>query len=315
MPASQIIVVPRNGYANRLQAWASASLLGAEWDVPVTLCWEPESIAPASLPDLFDVNQIPHLMSPEELEGFLGQPHRTLPRYLNQVPERSLITLAGHDRGEQVFMSELSRLVGVNSAQTTIVVIAGGHFGIGSTGEQRAGRRDFYHALAWSKEIESATQRLLNARNPFLGLHIRQTDRSRSAPTVGQIHRAMKELGNTTGVTDVFLAADTADAVCTWQSRLLDWGFRPWHAPTRDYARDSRPASVDALIEWRTLSHAVGLVFSAQSSFGAEAAVAAGEIVTRPLMASSMRQRSRTVHEILNAAVTYPKRHGWINRE
>ena len=51
---SRVVVVPRNGYANRLQAWASASVIGYRSDARVQVLWESEATASASPLDLFD---------------------------------------------------------------------------------------------------------------------------------------------------------------------------------------------------------------------------------------------------------------------
>lgn len=315
MPVEQIIVVPRNGYANRLQAWASATALGAAWGSPVSLCWEPEPIAPATLDDLFDPTAISTIMNPEQLTPLIGCAHADLPRYLTVFPNRRLITLAGHDQGEQVFMPELTSLVRECADDTTLVIIAGGHFGITDAAEQRKDRHDFYGALSWSPEIDERATALLDQREPFLGLHIRQTDRSLHAPTTRQIESALEHLGERTNLNTVFLAADTPEARRVWQERLVSLGNNTWTAPTHDHARDSRRASIEALVEWRILGHAQGLVYSAQSSFGAEAAVAAGNVPAYPLIASGWQRRSRSIQGLGRAAVTYPKRHGWLNRE
>lgn len=41
----RIVVVPRNGYVNRLQGWASAAILAAQLDASLHVLWEPEGSA------------------------------------------------------------------------------------------------------------------------------------------------------------------------------------------------------------------------------------------------------------------------------
>ena len=312
MPLAQIIVVPRNGYANRLQAWASAHALGEHWGAPVALCWEPETVAPATGDDLFDVSALPDVMAPEELRAELGAAHTSLPRYLTVIPEKNLIVLAGHDRGEQVFMPGLQALVGSSAPGTRLLIIAGGHFGIGSQAELRQQRRAFYRSIPWSPDIESRTQILLKDRAPFIGLHVRQTDRSREAPTPKQIAAAVHDMHRRTGLRDVFVATETLDARHAWEKELRDMGLQPWVAHTRSHERNSTTAGIDAMVEWRVLGNASALIFSAASSFGAEAAVAAGDIPTSPLQASAWRQRTRDYGAFARSALSYPRRHGWI---
>ena len=312
MPLAQIIVVPRNGYANRLQAWASANILGEQWGVPIALCWEPEPVAAATADDLFDTSSLPSFMPPDELQSVLGATHTSLPRYLTVIPERNLIVLAGHDRGEQVFMPELQALVATSAPGTVLLIIAGGHFGISSQAELRQQRRAFYWSIPWSPDIESRTQILLHDRAPFIGLHVRQTDRSREAPTPTQITAAIQDMHRRTGLRDVFVATDTLDSRHAWQQHLRGMALQPWVAQTRSHERNSTTAGVDAMVEWRVLGNASGLIFSAASSFGAEAAVAAGDVPTSPLRASASRQRIRDVGAIAQSALSYPKRRGWI---
>ena len=314
MPLAQIIVVPRNGYANRLQAWASAHALGEHWGVPVALCWEPETIAPATVDDLFNSSALPDVMSPEELRTMLGAPHTSLPRYLTVIPEKNLIVLAGHDRGEQVFMPELQGLVAGSSPNTRLLIMAGGHFGIGSQAALRQRRRTFYRSIPWSPEIESRTRILLQDRTPFIGLHVRQTDRSREAPSTKQITAGVRDMHRRTGLRDVFLATDTLDARHAWEKALRERGLQPWVAQTRTHERSSTTAGIDAMVEWRVLGNASALIFSAASSFGAEAAVAAGDIPTSPLQASVWRQQIRDVGALTQSVLSYPRRHGWITR-
>ena len=312
MPLAQIIVVPRNGYANRLQAWASANILGEQWGVPIALCWESESVAPARADDLFDLSIGPDVMSSEELHSVLGASHTSLPRYLTIIPEKNLIVLAGHDRGEQVFMPELQVIVATSAVGTRLLIIAGGHFGIGSQAELRQQRRAFYRSIPWSPDIQSRTQILLQDRAPFIGLHVRQTDRSREAPSPKQIEQAVRHMHRRTGLRDVFVATDTLASRQAWERKLHDMRLHPWAAHTRSLERSSTTAGIDALVEWRVLGNASGLIYSAASSFGAEAAVAAGDVPTSPLQASASRQRIRDVGALTQSALSYPKRRGWI---
>jgi hypothetical protein len=86
----------------------------------------------------------------------------------------------------------------------------------------------------------------------------------------------------------------------------------PWVAQTQSHDRSSIQASIDALIEWQILGHASALIYSARSSFGAEAAVAAGDVPFTALEASANLQRMRALKATVRAAVTYPARH-WIS--
>ena len=310
MAVERVVVVPRNGYVNRLQAWASSAALAAEWDAPLSVCWESESIAPATVGDLFESRSLHQWVSSEEVEELCGVRHQELPRYLTHIPERSLVVLAGHDRGEQVFVPELLELVDTAAQLVRVVIIAGGAFGTADEERQCRYRHEFYRRLPWKQSIAERVKSVIGGRADFLGLHIRQTDRSRQAPTTRQVVEAMQQLREVSGLSSVFVAADTSAALIEWQQTLRAMGMQAWTAGTSDHARDSVDAGIAALIEWQVLGWSQGVVFSAASSFGAEAAVAAGDVPALGLTAKPSLQRARAAREWLRTGATYPLRHG-----
>lgn len=310
MAVDRVVVVPRNGYVNRLQAWASSAALAADWDAPLSVCWEPEEIAPAPHSALFGDKNLHQWVEPTEVERLCGSQHQDLPRYLTQLPDRPVIVLAGHDRGEAAFMPELATMVSASADPIVLVIIAGGTFGLVSEDAQRRRRREFYARLPWRSSISDRVEQLVASRGEFLGLHIRYTDRSEQAPTPRQIRAALLELRDETEIRSTFVAADTADSLLDWSQRCSVSGLQPWSAGTSDHARDSVAAGIEAMIEWQVLARAQGLVFSAASSFGAEAAVAAGDVPIRPLAASVGRQRARRLRALARDGFSYPLRHG-----
>lgn len=314
MAVERVVVIPRNGYVNRLQAWASSAALAAEWDVPLSVCWEPESIAPATAGDLFESRTLHQWVSPTEVAELCGVRHQELPRYLTHIPERSLVVLAGHDRGEQVFIPGLLTLVDSAAQPLRVVIIAGGAFGSADEERRRRYRHEFYRRLPWKRSITERVESVIGEHTNFLGLHIRQTDRSRQAPTSRQLVEAVQRLKDVSGLSSVFVAADTSPALVAWQQILREMGLEAWTAGTSDHARDSVDAGIAALIEWQVLGRSRGLVFSAASSFGVEAAVAAGDVPALGLTAAPSLQRLRAAREWLRAGATYPLRHGPLAR-
>ena len=314
MAVERVVVIPRNGYVNRLQAWGSSAALAAEWDAPLSVCWEPEPIAPAAVSDLFESRTLHQWTSTDEVEELCGGPYQELPRYLTHFPERSLVGLAGHDRGEQVFIPELLALVNSVAQPLRVVIIAGGTFGAVDEERQRRYRHEFYRRLPWNSTITDHVAAVIGDNSNFLGLHVRQTDRSRQAPTSRQVMAAVQELKDASGLSSIFVAADTAPALVEWQEILGGMGLHAWTAGTSDHARDSVEAGIAALVEWQILGRSRGLVFSAASSFGAEAAVAAGDVPVFPLSAAPSLQRARAARDWLRAGATYPLRHGPLAR-
>lgn len=272
----RIVIVPVNGYVNRLQAWASASIIGAELDVPVQVLWEPEPIAAAPAEALFTPQRVRmSFVEAPEVTGLLGSLHRDLPRYLTVDRGRRLVFLAGHDRGEQVFMGELVEALRDPSRPTSLVIVAGGTFSLPGTedaSEQR--RRAFYRQIDWHPMIEERVAAVLDDREPFVGLHIRGTDRSRQAPTTRALTGALRSLSKDTGLTSVFIAADSASARHDWVSRVDSLGLLPWTIGDIDFDRSEAAAGIDAIVDWIVLGRSHAIIYSASSSFGSEAALA-----------------------------------------
>lgn len=305
-----VIVVPRNGYINRLQAWASSAILAAELDVPLSVVWEPEPVAPAAFTDLFVANRPGvGLMSSDALTARVGRGHAELDRYLWVDVPRRLVILAGHDRGEQEFMPALEEALRHPCAPTTLVIIAGGRFHLPTSTGFDEQRRHFYRRLPWSAAVAHRTERAVADRRDFIGLHIRETDRAVTAPTARALRAGLGTLVDRTGITSVFVAADTSGARERWLDEVAALGLSGWTAPEPELDRSSAHAGVDAMVDWRVLGMTRGLVYSRESSFGEEAAIVAGSAGTSvPLAASAARQRSRTAAALGRAALTYPRR-------
>lgn len=306
----RIIVVPRNGYANRLQAWASSAILAAQLDVPLAVMWEPEAVAAAQPGDLFSASLIRRTFMPRtELDNYLGQPHEGLDRYLWVDPSRRLIVLAGHDKGEQVFMEALPAAMGDASAPSTLLVIAGGKFTLFPDEDFVQQRRIFYSRMAWSEAIDSGYAQARAEHSSYLGAHIRGTDRSLEAPTRKTLNRGLEQLALQSSERSLFIAADSASAGANWCERSKAMGFQPWVRSNLQHDRSMAAAGVDALIDWRLLAAAEAIVFTQASSFGEEAAVATGHFGNCiPLAAGPGIQRLRAARDTGHSAVTYPAR-------
>jgi len=304
-----LVIVPRNGYVNRLQAWASAAILGAQLDVPVSVVWEPERIAPAEALDLISESEVRRsFWDVEQLTSLVGGAHQTLARYLTVDADRRLLVLAGHDRGEQAFMGELVDALADPCAPTSLVVIAGGKFRLDTHEDFDRQRRLFYERVPWQTEIVDAVAATTDGRPPYLGLHVRGTDRSREAPSARAVREALRQLKEL-GPTSLFVAADTEASRLCWTDEALRLGFEPWSRTEVNRDRRVVAEGVDAVIDWRILGMAQAIVHAASSSFGEEAAVCTAQAsACIALTASPSRQRLRAAGEWATAAVTYPRR-------
>ena len=295
----RVIVVPRNGYANRLQAWASSSIVAERLNAQLQVALEPESVAPAEATDLFaDALRDDSFISPSQVAELLGRPHKDMPRYLTVDPDQGFAFLAGHDRGEQRFMPDLQEILETTAGVSTLVIVAGGKFHLPGESDFSSKRCRFYSSIDWHTAIQERVQRHLATSDRYLGLHIRQTDRSRDAPTPGAIQEALVRLTKLTGVTDLFIAADTPSARAEWTKRASDLGLRSWTSDATSFDRTVKQSGQDAIVDWLLLGKAEAIVYSAASSFGQEAVLAndrpdLAQALTAPLALRVLRDTKR----------------------
>lgn len=237
--------------------------------------------------------------------------------------DQRMISLAGHDRGEQVFMPQIATLLNADAGMIhTLVFKAGGHFYLPentshSDNGDRSARNDrghWYRELDLNPTIEDAVAAELNQREPFLSLHLRYTDRSHQAPNAGSIEKALRTLAMNTGTTSLFIASDTPRARDNWCVRASKLGLDPWVVDHTIWDRSHPHSAHPALIDWRLLSRSRAIVYFAGSSFAHEAAVATGNFDSCiGLTPSHMSLIDAKIRGILKSLVSYPKRHHWLS--
>jgi hypothetical protein len=313
---TRIVVIPRNGYINRLQAWASASILARTLSVPLQVLWEPQPAAAAPADALFAGEpDAGTFISADEATTLLGQPHDELPRLLTVLPERRLVVLAGHELGEQAFMDTLPAALAHDCRPETLVVIAGGKFCLPADEATFVGQRAaFYQGIDWAPAIAEAVDAHVREHPDYLALHLRYTDRAFQAPLKGSILRALDTMREQSDLRDLFIAADSARTSADWIASAEGRGFAPWSTSVSSFDRTAAEAGLPAMIDWLLLSHSRSLVYFSASSFAEEAAVATGTFDTcGGLPPSRIRHDVLTVREYARSALTYPARH-WPGR-
>ena len=306
----RVIVVPRNGYANRLQAWASSAILAAELDASLEVCWVPESVAGAQAHDLFAPELVDRqFISEAMLEEHLGRHINSIPRYLTLDTDNGIVVLAGHDQGEQYFMPDLTQMLNDDSQPHTLVVVAGGKFHLPWSTDFVRQRAIFYQRLSWSPELDAAVADAVTDHTAFSALHIRETDRSREAPPRHTIKEGLRALAASGAPSSLFIAADSPKGRETWVRESSALGFQPWTRATVTLDRADPRAGIDALADWRVMSRAEAIVHPRASTFSEEASVASGHHDRAiPLSASMQRQRLRAAAAATHSALTYPQR-------
>lgn len=221
-------VVPWNGYVNRLQAWASADFLAQRLSVKLHVCWEPETVSPTELQNLFAASVLADtFVTADDFVNRFGADHSEFPRYLSTDPERNLIVLAGHDRGEQAFMGELTARIAASTGDVQMIIIAGGHFHGTSNTSPVLHRNQFYTHMQWAPAVKSLVDGVTHP-HMFLGAHIRGTDRSLTAPRPRQITEALSRVAEREGTRSIFVAADSPEVRDEWRTRLQRIGLEPW---------------------------------------------------------------------------------------
>ena len=307
---TEVWVVPRNGYVNRLQAWASAAVLAQRNTAQLRVCWEPEAVSPTEARNLFAPSVLADsFVTADDFVHRFGAEHSELPRYLSTDLERNLIVLAGHDRGEQAFMGELEASIAATTANVTLIIIAGGHFHEPTDPDPILHRSQFYEQIEWAPEIDVLVDGVTHPQR-FLGAHIRGTDRALTAPRPRQITDALTALAEREGTPSIFVAADRPDVRDAWLNTLQGLGLEPWFLTNIDHDRQAQLSGISAFADWRMLGRSQAVVYPWGSSFGHEAAVATGRFdQSIGIAVSPSLQRLRSARAHLHNVATFPRRH------
>lgn len=309
-----------SGYANRLQAIVSSAVLAEDLGAELLVCWTESEVAPVpATAVLGSAWCAAHVRTPAEIHERCGIDPTSIDHYLAVDTRNRTITLAGMERGEQHFMPGLRTAITEMGDVHTLVISAGGKFTLDGdatlTAEQarsfRARRFEAYAGLPLQADIE-ARGAVAASHQPFVGLHLRYSDRSAQTPWSRSIAPALRRVVAASGTTSVFVASDSASKRRSWVGLLTGMGFDPWAAEPGDYPRDDPRSAVGALVDWRILTRSEAMVYFAASSFAEEAAVAAGAFdASIGLTASRTRTAWKRAGRYADATRTYPRRHGW----
>ena len=306
---ARVVVLPLSGYINRMQAIASASIIANQSQADLSVCWTDINVTPAPANEIFSADFIKrHVIDESEFSTIAGFECREVPAYLNA--EKAAISVAGLDKGEQAFMPELRQLIMQSIEPVTLIFSAGGNFSFSEHSEAIWQRGDWYRHFIFSDDIEVRVSELLKNRDPFIGVHLRYTDRSHETPLASSINRAVLRQAELLSTDSVFIASDTESARDKWFNKFEKYGLKPWTASVELDGVPRSQAGVDALVDWKILGHARSSVFFAASSFGHEAAVMAGSLGTSVALEGHAIQRIRaTSGQVLRSVVNYPRNH------
>lgn len=318
-----VVIRPLSGYINRLQAIISAQLLAGDLGADLWVDWQASEVAPVRIDAVLDSEFCErHSKSTEEIVAATGVDPARIPSYLHTDAEKGVITLAGFDQGEQVFMPSLKQAWATGEF-SKVVISAGGKFTIHGSEhltesqqhEFRRRRHQAYADLRLHPGIEEAAHETMVSQTSFIALHLRYSDRSLQSPWSRQIRPALHQLRQSSGVTKLFIAADTPSARQEWMQRARSMGLQPWSTTPPDVPRSDPRSAWGALVDWRILTRSAGIVYFAASSFAEEAAVASGHFdVSIGLRAGRTRRAWMSSRQWAVAVLIYPQRHGWLSR-
>jgi hypothetical protein len=268
-----------SGYVNRLQTIASASILAKQYGARLSICWIPFNLAPSPAEAIFDGGFCDEFVTSEDhASDLLGLRIDEIPLYVNC--SRGVASLRGADRGEQALMSELSRVVKKDSPRALTIVSGGSFFQESpdfALNDFRRAKSDFYRTLPLHPDIQRGVDRTRMADPvPYLGLHLRYTDRSGQAPFDTAIRKALLSQSEMTSVTSVFVAADSTQSRDRWIAVCHELGLSPWFVDHPSIDREDPLSAHAALIDWALLGNAFRLIYFSASSFASEAAVMSG---------------------------------------
>ena len=325
-PDPVVVVIPLSGYVNRLQATASSSIIAAKLGWKFLILWNEEKVAASKPTNIFSQEFCQdHLISESEFAIHTGCLSNQIKRYLHVDTDQGMISLAGHDHGEQVFMSQLATLLETHKGSIhSLVFRAGGHFYLPELGTHpdkgattaREERAQWYQKLKLHPSIESAVSAEYGSRSPYLALHLRYTDRSHQAPSTRTIKRALRSLARSTGIRSIFIASDNPRARDKWCDRVVKLGLEPWSIEHTIWDRAHPNSAHPALIDWRLLGKSQALVYFAESSFAHEAAVATGNFdLCFGLKTNKFSFAWSKMRKGLTAFISYPSRHKWFRSD
>jgi hypothetical protein len=299
-----LIVFPRSGFINRFQTLASSSILAKQLGVPLSICWLPCPFVSGPASETFSAEFCSeYVISEDEAQQRFSVSLDAVPRYVSFDAAGNWVGLRGHDRGEQALLKEcVSSLA--DHAPVRLVVVAGGSFFVpdeelipaGALTRFKELKRDFYRGLSLHPAVEAAVSAQESSDpSPYLGLHLRYTDRSHQAPFPRDIRRALLKASSDTGLSRLFIASDSGAARRHWHEEARALGLDPWSYSPGEGGVSGPHA---ALIDWRLLGSAQRLVYFSESSYSAEAAVASGTwensigLGPHPVRSAAVRTRS-----------------------
>jgi len=251
-----LVVVPVNGFANRLRAVASAWTLSSTLKRKLCVYWPRSDDMDKFFVPAFDEIFLTNDAVPDSLFTNIAE-----------LPTDTK-TYAGKHDGEQRFVPEIIR----TPIDQTIILQSGGVFKPPKMTDKEYNKlkSTFYNSLRLRPEIHLIVKQFIETHftnKRVLGVHVRRQDRKfETGPTNAFVDKISK-LTNRFDI--IFLCTDDKDEETRIRNtvRALPIVVHP----KIDINRNTKEQFIDAVIDWYLLSNTDMILYSNGSSFGYEA--------------------------------------------
>ena len=267
-----LILIAKNGLGNRLRAIASASQLSQLLGPELLVFWPPYDGAATDWDDLFDQPREFTFINSREAES-RGVMDAEIPQGLHE--SSYMVTLRGGGVGEQIYIRDFSSLAQKNCS-ALCVVVSGGYFDSRARNIRQVARlsASSRRHLVQHLPIKSEILELAEAARPvgpYIGLHLRGTDRRKEAASPQRLTNIAKRVATRQGVNEVFICADSEPLRTSAVEQLSGAGLQVHfdsYLPTRRDVEGEKHALAD-FVNLRSSTHLVGAL---ASTFATEAA-------------------------------------------
>ena len=278
-----LVVVPVNGYMNRLQAIVSGWLLATQLNYEFKIYWEPEINAPANPEEIFNADFVSdYFIDPTQWSIFTKLSYNNFPKYLTFSNEG--IYIRGLDKGEHKLINRMFNSDFKNSFRN-IYIKGGSNFystRLNDFSTFQISKRNLFHTNFFCSDLLKDFEKL-NSILPskYIGLHLRATDRIFEFPPEKKLLRIILEVSELTKIQDVFIATDNSTMLERWSELLRNNDLMVYSQTNITYDRTKFVSAKSAIFDWLALVGCTSLVNTGFSTFSEEAIVYSDTILSK----------------------------------
>jgi hypothetical protein len=283
---SKLVLIPINGLVNRLRAMASAAIFAEQHSMSLDFFWIATNVMNCNPLEVFSSEFCQaHFKSVDNNSSldFLASQREEI-----FAVKGSDLLVAGGRSGEQKYLAKVKETLIPNAKILRLIIKSGGlfhdceHIGCVDCKSFREKRADFYRAIGSSTPVMSEVDFLESKLgSDFIGLHIRQTDKSRDERV--SINRMIRELKKELKKKDlykefprVFVCGDDPRGLEEVSRLLNKLRIENLVRLDIDFNRENSSNAISAYSDWLMLSRATKIFFYGNTSFSYEAAVLGG---------------------------------------